>query len=100
MDPTRPIDSKPVHEAGRKPIHKAKAGQDAHSAPNRQGATDVAGSLSDVQALSKAVRSEVENIDSTRLAQLKDTVSRGTYRVDPEALAGRIVDDGARREVA
>lgn len=91
MDPTRSIDpKKTLRPAGQKPAAGAPGPTTASGArPASTTGDHVSVEVSDVGL----ARAEARRIDAQRLEALREALKSGTYEVDPDALARRIVDD-------
>lgn len=91
MDPTRSIDpKKTLRPAAQKPAAPAAGPTTASGArPASSTGDHVSVEVSDV-GFAKA---EARRIDAQRLEALREAVNSGSYEVDPDALARRIVDD-------
>jgi len=100
MNPTRPIDTKKpgittvvrgvATPAGAAKVADVTAG--AKAMPESAISVDL--------SLTSRVRADAHRIDAQRLQSLKQAVTDGTYEVDNEALAKRIVEDALGPEVA
>jgi flagellar biosynthesis anti-sigma factor FlgM len=91
MDPTRSIDpKKTLRPPGQKPTAPTAGPTTASGArPASSSGDQVSVEVSDVGF----ARAEAKRIDAQRLEALREALSSGTYEVDPDALARRIVDD-------
>ena len=94
MDPTRPVDSKPVTKVGAKAIGQSSKVTDAtHPGDEGKGATQLADTLGDASKAIETAKAETKRIDAARLAGIRDSLASGSYEVDADALADRILDD-------
>jgi len=50
-------------------------------------------------SITAQVRSDTSRMDTQRLQTLKEQVSKGTYEVDPKALAQRIAEEALEPEL-
>ena len=105
MDPTSPIKPKsPVgldKASNRRVTNKSdKAAPASESSTNKasESSSTVAESVHEAKRLIENGRTEVHRIDEQHLAELKQAISDGTYRVPTEALAERLVGDAFGEE--
>ena len=100
MDPTRPIDSKPIAKPGAKSIGQGAkvASATQKQGSQRQGAAQLADSVADAGKVIEAGKAEAQKVDAARLDELKELVQGGRYTFDADALAGRMLDDAFGEE--
>jgi len=98
MDPTRPISSKPIPEAGARSVGRVPPVPDATHAGTGSPATDVAGGIESAGKALDAGHAAAVSVDTTSLRALHDAYRSGTYKVDADALADRILDDAFGEE--
>ena len=97
MTPTRPIDNAPKTPAevsarsGRRVAQGGRAAPAAASAP--AAPTTVAESLTGARQLIASGKEEVSRIDREQLLAIKTAIQNGTFSIDPEAIADRILTD-------
>ena len=97
MSPTRPLDNSPktpAEVAARSSRRVAKgggAGAPAASAPTAPAT--VADSLTGTTSLIASGKEEISRIDQEQLLAIKTAIKDGTFSIDPEALADRILTD-------
>ena len=96
MSPTRPVDNPktPAEIAARTSRRLAKGGgATAPAASTPAASATVSDSLSGAQSLIASGREEVSRIDREQLLAIKTAIQDGTFSIDPEALADRILTD-------
>ena len=97
MNPTRSSDAKAAPQT--QPLKLSNAARAARAAQHKPSLRDaLAESAGDRVELSsdgldRAGRREVARLDEAALTAIHDAVQDGSYRVDPEALADRLLDD-------
>lgn len=98
VDGSRPIDgAAPRKDVARATLRKAAEGT-PEGAPARGTAesgepASVAESVGAAKQLLANAGAEVSRADRARIAELKAAIADGTYKVDPRALADRLLDD-------
>lgn len=100
MSPTRPVDNpkSPAEIAARTSRRLAKGGGTAAPAASAPPApATVSGSLSGANSLIASGKEEVSRIDREQLLAIKTAIKDGTFSIDPEALADRILTDAFGR---
>ena len=97
MTPTRPIDNSPktpAEVAARRGRRVGKGGGAAASAASAPAApATVSDSLTGTKSLIAGGREEISRIDREQLLAIKTAIQDGTFSIDPEALADRILND-------
>ena len=99
MNPSRPIDTnKPVVASGARAVAGAPAVPHVESAAESEP-SDVGESETVVLSSAASAGREAMRLDAQRLASLKQAVADGSYHVDAQAMAKRIVEDALGPEV-
>jgi len=97
MTPTRPIDNSPktpAEIAARRGRSVAKGGGAAASSSSASSATStVSDSLTGTNSLIAGGREEISRVDREQLLAIKTAIKDGTFSIDPEALADRLLSD-------
>lgn len=97
MTPTRPIDNSPktpAEIAARRGRRVAKGGGAAPSAAGASAApATVSDSLTGTNSLIAGGKEEISRIDREQLLAIKTAIKDGSFSIDPEALADRILTD-------
>ncbi len=97
MTPTRPVDSAPktpAEVAARRARRVAKGGGAASSPASAPAApATVSDSLTGANSLIASGREEISRIDREELMAIKTAIRDGSFSIDPEALADRILTD-------
>jgi negative regulator of flagellin synthesis FlgM len=97
MTPMRPIDNSPktpaemVARRGRSVAAGGGAAPSSTSAAS--GTSTVSDSLSGTNSLIAGGRDEISRVDREQLLAIKTAIQDGTFSIDPEALADRILSD-------
>ena len=102
MTPTRPVDNSPKTpaEIAARSARRAAKGGGASAAPASAPASPatVSASLSGANSLIASGKEEVSRIDREQLLAIKTAIRDGSFTIDPEALAERILTDALGSE--
>jgi len=102
MTPTRPIDSSPktpAEVAARTARRLAKGGGAAPAPASAPAApATISDSLSGANSLIASGKEEVSRVDREELLAIKTAIKDGTFSIDPEAIASRILTDALGSE--
>ena len=97
MTPTRPIDNSPktpAEIAARRGRRVGKGGGAAASSnAAASGTSTISDSLTGTNSLIAGGREEISRVDREQLLAIKTAIQDGTFSIDPEALADRILSD-------
>ncbi|PKN54051.1 MAG: hypothetical protein CVU56_28580 [Deltaproteobacteria bacterium HGW-Deltaproteobacteria-14] len=94
MDPTRPISSKPIPEPGARNVGRVpKVPHATSQTGGGPAAAEVAASVAGAHKALEAGHAAASKEDSVTLSELREAFENGTYTVDADALADRILDD-------
>ena len=102
MTPTRPLDNSPktpAEVAARSARRLAKGGGAAATPASAPPApATVSDSLSGANSLIASGKEEVSRVDREQLLAIKTAIRDGSFTIDPEALADRILTDALGSE--
>ncbi len=102
MTPTRPIDNSPktpAEVAARTARRLAKGGGAASSPASAPAApATISDSLSGANSLIASGKEEVSRVDREELLAIKTAIKDGTFSIDPEAVANRLLTDALGSE--
>ena len=96
MSPTRPVDNPktPAEITARTSRRLTKgAGAAAPAASAPASPATVSGSLSGANSLLASGKEEVTRIDQEQILAIKTAIKDGTFSIDPQAIADRILTD-------
>lgn len=96
VDPTRPIDNAvPAQETGPARVQRTNPTADVTSGQSRDASSpaNVADSVGEARQLMETALNEVRRADQARVAELKEAIAEGRYRVDPADVAKRMITD-------
>lgn len=99
MDSTRRLD-RGITRAGvtRRATTPTQATGDATSRPSEADAVSIAESMPLLGGLVETAQAEIAAVDSRVVDELKDAISDGSFEVDSDALADRIIEDAIGEE--
>jgi negative regulator of flagellin synthesis FlgM len=98
VDTTKPLDGTPPRKdvaraAVRKPAAEPAEGREAQAPAQNGEPASVADSVTNARHVLGTAGAEVARVDARTIAELREAIRNGTFRVDPEALADRMLDD-------
>lgn len=94
MDPTRPVSSKPIPEPGARNVARTRKVPHATAQPTSgAAAAEVAASVGGAHKALEVGHAAASKEDSVTLSALRESFQNGSYTVDADALADRILDD-------
>ena len=99
MDSTRRLERTITRaEISRRATTPTQATGDATSRPAEADAVSIAESMPMLGGLVEAAQAEIAAVDGRVIDELKDAISSGSFEVDSDALADRIIEDALGEE--